>query len=100
MHLKEISLAISNQFLANHIIDSMNEHGLIEQELIDIANDISFRCKKWMETEDLEKVLVKIQDLEPAGIGARSIRECLLLQLKRMNGKRPDVKNCRPVTCI
>ncbi|MEO5996827.1 MAG: RNA polymerase factor sigma-54 [Chitinophagaceae bacterium] len=80
------------KMLARHIIDSMNEHGLLEQDLKDIANDISFRCKKWIETEELENVLIKIQELEPCGIGARSIRECLLIQLKRMNGKRPDVR--------
>lgn len=78
--------------LANHLIDSLSEEGLLEQNVQDIANDISFRCKKWVETEDLEKVLFKLQQLEPAGIGGRSIRECLLLQLKRMNCKRPDVK--------
>lgn len=78
--------------LANHLIDSLSEEGLLEQNVQDIANDISFRCKKWVETEDLEKVLFKLQQLEPAGVGGRSIRECLLLQLKRMNCKRPDVK--------
>lgn len=36
--------------------------------------------------------LEKIQALEPVGIGARSIKECLLIQLYRMNTKRPDVK--------
>lgn len=80
------------KLMAAHLIDSLTEDGLLEHELQDIANDISFRCKKWVETEDLEKVLLKIQELEPAGVGARSIRECLLLQLKRMNVKRPDVK--------
>lgn len=80
------------KMLACHLIDSLSEDGLLEHDLQDIANDISFRCKKWVETEELEKVLLKIQQLEPAGVGARSIRECLLLQLKRMNQKRPDVK--------
>jgi len=80
------------KMLAHHIIDSLSEEGLLEQDLQDIANDVSFRCKRWIETEDLQKVLSKIQELEPAGIGSRSIRECLLLQLKRMNAKRPDVK--------
>ncbi|MEJ7739071.1 MAG: RNA polymerase factor sigma-54 [Chitinophagaceae bacterium] len=80
------------KMLANHLIDSFNENGLLEQDLEDIANDISFRWKNWIEVEDLEKVLIRIQQLEPAGIGGRSIRECLLLQLKRMNAKRPDVR--------
>lgn len=80
------------KMLAMHLIDSMSEDGLLEQPLLDIANDVSFRCKQWVEAADLETVLLKIQQLEPAGVGGRSIRECLLLQLKRMNGKRPDVK--------
>ncbi|MBC7829216.1 MAG: RNA polymerase factor sigma-54 [Chitinophagaceae bacterium] len=82
----------SEILLANYLIDSFNDAGLLDQELAAIADDISFRHKKWIEVEDLEKVLCKIQQLDPAGIGARSIRECLLLQLKRMNIKRPDVR--------
>lgn len=78
--------------LAHYLIDSLNEGGLLEQDLADIADDVSFKNKAWIEVEELEAVLLKIQQLDPAGIGARSIRECLLLQLQRMNTKRPDVK--------
>jgi RNA polymerase sigma-54 factor len=78
--------------LANYLIDSFNEGGLLEQDLGAIADDLSFKHKKWIEVEELEQVLTKIQQLDPPGIGARSIRECLLLQLNRMNTKRPDVK--------
>jgi RNA polymerase sigma-54 factor len=78
--------------LATYLIDSLSECGLLEQELSAIADDLSFRNKTWIEVTELEDALQKLQELEPAGIGARSIRECLLLQLKRMNQKRPDVK--------
>ncbi len=78
--------------LASYLIDSLNEFGLLEQPLDAIADDLSFRFKKWIEIEELEETLSKLQQLEPAGIGARSIRECLLLQLSRMNAKRPDVR--------
>ena len=78
--------------LATYLIDSLNECGLLDQELPAIADDLSFRNKTWIEVSELEEVLEKLQQLEPAGIGARSIRECLLLQLRRMNMKRPDVK--------
>ncbi len=78
--------------VASYLIDSLNETGLLDTDLADIADDLSFKHKKWVEVNELEEVLLQIQQLEPAGIGARSIRECLLLQLKRMNGKRPDVK--------
>ncbi len=78
--------------LATYLIDSFNESGMLDNQLEDIADDLTFRYKKWMEVSELEAVLLKIQGLEPAGIGARSIRESLLLQLNRMNAKRPDVK--------
>ena len=78
--------------LAEYIIDSLNDHGLMEQELQDLAEDISFKHNKWVEAEEVGKVLFKIQQLEPVGIGSRNIRECLLIQLRHFNPKRPDVK--------
>jgi RNA polymerase sigma-54 factor len=77
---------------ASYLIDSLNENGLLDQDLPAIADDLSFKHKKWVEVSELENVLHKLQQLEPAGIAARTIRECLLLQLQRMNTKRPDVK--------
>ena len=78
--------------LAEYIIDSLNDHGLMEQELQDLAEDISFKHNKWVEAEEVGKVLFKIQQLEPVGIGSRNIRECLLIQLRHFNQKRPDVR--------
>jgi RNA polymerase sigma-54 factor len=78
--------------LANYIIDSLNDYGLIDQGLEEMAEDISFKQNKWVEKDAINSVLVKIQQLEPVGVGARSIRECLLIQLNRLNIKRPDVK--------
>ncbi|HEY0679234.1 MAG TPA: RNA polymerase factor sigma-54 [Chitinophagaceae bacterium] len=78
--------------LSDYLIDSLSDNGLLEQELEKIAEDLSFRLNTWIEPEQLEKVLVKIQQLEPAGIATRSIQECLIAQLLRMNNKRPDVK--------
>jgi RNA polymerase sigma-54 factor len=78
--------------LAEYIIDSLNDHGLMEQELQDLAEDISFKHNKWVEADEVGKVLFKIQQLEPVGIGSRNIRECLLIQLRHFNPKRPDVK--------
>ncbi|MBA2747098.1 MAG: RNA polymerase factor sigma-54 [Flavisolibacter sp.] len=78
--------------VAEFIIDSLNDCGLMEQKLQDLAEDYSFKQNRWVEAEDIEKVLAKIQQLEPVGIAARSIKECLLIQLYRMNRKRPDVR--------
>ena len=78
--------------LAEFIIDSLTDQGLLEQSLEDLAEDISFKYNKWVEPQQIEAVLKKIQTLEPIGVGARSICECLLIQLQRMNNKRPDVR--------
>ena len=64
----------------------------MEQSPEDLAEDISFKMNKWVEPENINCVLKKIQELEPIGVGSRNIRECLLIQLYKMNGKRPDVK--------
>jgi RNA polymerase sigma-54 factor len=78
--------------LAEFIIDSLNESGLMEQKLEDLAEDISFKHNRWVEAEEIEGVLKQVQQLEPVGIAARSIKECLLIQLHRQNTKRPDIR--------
>jgi RNA polymerase sigma-54 factor len=78
--------------LAEFIIDSLNDCGLMEQDTQDLAEDISFKHNKWVDAGEIVEVLKKVQQLEPVGIAARNIKECLLIQLQRMNIKRPDVK--------
>lgn len=78
--------------LAEYIIDSFTENGLLEQGIEELAEDISFKRNKWIEPNAVAQVLAKIQLLEPVGVGARNIRECLLIQLRRLNNKRPDVR--------
>lgn len=85
-HVKEqIRMLIDDEhefFLACFLVDSLNDSGLLEQDLSTLAEDVSFNIRKWTEPEELEKVLMVIQTIDPPGLGARNIRECLLLQLK------------------
>jgi RNA polymerase sigma-54 factor len=83
---------VEETLLADYLIDSLSDNGLLEIPLDKVAEEYSFANKIWLEGEDFEKILEKLQKLDPIGIGARSICECLLLQLKAMNGKRPDVQ--------
>jgi RNA polymerase sigma-54 factor len=78
--------------IAEFIIDSLNDSGLMDLSVENLAEDFSFKQNKWIESETILNVLQKVQQLEPVGIGARSIKECLLIQLQRMNTKRPDVR--------
>lgn len=76
---------------ACYMIDSLNESGMLEQDLNSLAEDVSFKYGTWLEAPILEKILGTIQQLDPPGVGARDIRECLMLQLERMNTHQPDV---------
>jgi RNA polymerase sigma-54 factor len=82
----------SSEFdIADYLIDSLNDCGMLELDLEKVAEDLSFKTNTWVEADDLLTILKKVQQLEPVGVGARNTRECLLLQLHKMNTKRPDV---------
>jgi len=69
--------------IAEYIIGSIGDDGLLEREVIDIVDDLAFNRNIFVEEKDVEEVLKVIQTLDPAGVGARDLRECLLLQLAR-----------------
>lgn len=68
--------------LADQIIGTIEDDGYLRRPLRSIVNDLLFSANIRTTEEELEKVLIKIQDLEPPGIGARSLQECLLLQIQ------------------
>ena len=73
-----------NQKIASYIIGNINENGYLERQLNSISDDLLFQTNLDIPIEELEKILYIIQDFEPAGVGARNLQECLLLQLKRL----------------
>jgi RNA polymerase sigma-54 factor len=79
-------------YIFDFLIDSLNENGFLEQDLDELASEISFKKKFWIEPEELAVTLKLIRELEPFGAGCRSVQEFMLLQLRRMNVKRPDVR--------
>lgn len=68
--------------LAKFIIGSLSSDGYLRRELDALVDDISFRLGIETSEEELESLLELIQQFEPAGIGARSLQECLTLQLE------------------
>jgi RNA polymerase sigma-54 factor len=78
--------------LAKQLIGSIEEDGYLRRPLGAIVNDLAFSNNVMTTVEELEKMLHKIQSLEPAGIAARNLQECLLLQLNRKNKEiHPEV---------
>lgn len=70
--------------IGKQLIGSIESDGYIRRELDAIVNDLAFSQGIDTTTEEVEGILKKIQSFDPAGIGARNLQECLLLQLERM----------------
>ncbi|MBP7463882.1 MAG: RNA polymerase factor sigma-54 [Bacteroidales bacterium] len=79
------------RLLAEFLIGSMSDDGYIDRDLESIADDLAFKQNINTTAEELEEALYVVQDLDPAGIGARNLRECLLIQLDRKDHKSQAV---------
>ena len=71
--------------LAVYLVGSIDEDGYLRRDLESVADDIAFTIGIETSAEELERILKIIHELEPAGIGARDLRECLLLQLDQLD---------------
>jgi len=79
--------------IAAFIIGSLDDDGYLRRDLESLADDMAFRAGINTDTQEIEDVLTKVvQDMEPAGVGARDLQECLILQLNGM-GKTDAVKD-------
>ncbi|MAM30534.1 MAG: RNA polymerase sigma-54 factor [Flavobacteriaceae bacterium] len=69
--------------IAKFLVGSVDESGYIRREIADILDDLAFTQNVYTTEEKIEKILNIVQELDPAGVGARDLQECLLLQLYR-----------------
>jgi len=74
--------------LAMHLVGSIDDEGYLRRELDAIVDDLAFTRNVYTNEEELERLLEKIQTFDPPGTGARDLRECLLIQLRRI--EEPD----------
>lgn len=81
LHLLDLD---DTQFLiADTIIGNLDESGYLNREIEAIVDDLAFSANVIVTEEEVEVVLKLVQELDPAGIGARDLRECLILQIER-----------------
>jgi RNA polymerase sigma-54 factor len=85
-------LTDKQKILGEYILGNIDEDGYLRRELINIVDDLAFLQNVETTESELEEVLDIIQDLEPAGVGARTLRECLLLQLEKRDKTQPSMK--------
>ena len=81
--LNTIYLTDEEWSIAEFLVGSVDESGYIRRPLTDIMDDLAFTQNIYTEEKTIEKVLHIVQDLDPVGVAARTLEECLLLQLKR-----------------
>jgi RNA polymerase sigma-54 factor len=75
--------------LAGYIIGNIDDDGYLRRDLYSIANDITFLQNIQTDEQELQPLLEMVQELDPPGIGARNLQECLLIQLRRKAIKAP-----------
>ncbi len=78
-----LRLDARHEAIGMQLVGSIEEDGYIRRPLRSICNDLAFTQNIYTEEPELIGLLKKVQTFEPAGIGARDLRECLLLQLER-----------------
>ena len=84
--LMQIGFVIINErerIIAEQLIGSLEDDGYLRRNIESIVNDLAFTVGFETDYQEVEAVLLKVQQLDPAGIGARDLQECLSIQLHR-----------------
>ena len=86
-HLKKqlvgLNLKEKTLFLITYLINSLDDNGFLNRDLFSISSDLLINNNKSVSEDSLKKALQILQELEPTGVGAKNLQECLLLQLKK-----------------
>ncbi|MBQ5414083.1 MAG: hypothetical protein IIU21_05425, partial [Schwartzia sp.] len=78
--------------VASFIIGSLDDDGYLRRDLEALVDDLAFRAGVESSAQEVERLLKIIQEFEPSGVGARDLRECLLIQLEDKK-RTPSVEN-------
>ena len=89
--LYQLDLDNRRYHIAEQLIGSFDDDGYLRRDLNAIVDDLAFAQNISTTHEELEEILEMIQMLEPAGIGARTLQECLMLQLDRKHASKESV---------
>lgn len=84
-----LNLTEQQRTIGLQLIGSIEADGYIRRSLQAIVNDLAFAQNVFTDVHEVEDILHKIQSFDPAGIGARTLQECLLLQLQRKDQTDP-----------
>jgi len=81
--LNTFSLSDNEYMIAEFLVGSINDNGYLRRDTIDIVDDLAFTQNIFTDENTVEDVLYDVvQKLEPLGVGARDLKECLIIQLE------------------
>ena len=83
--LQTFSFNESDIEIAHFLVGSIDQTGYIRRELLDLVDDLAFTMGIYTDIDSVEKILKTIHLLDPPGVGARNLRECLIIQLRKKN---------------
>jgi len=80
-----LKLSEEEKVISEHLIGNLDDAGYLRRDITSIIDDLAFYQNIEATEQELERLLIYIQEMEPAGSGARDLQECLLIQIKRKN---------------
>ena len=81
--MNEMELTEQERDIMEYLIGSLDDDGLLRKDMESLSEELAIYHNVDVTPEQIEKVLYKLQEFDPAGIGARNLQECLLLQIER-----------------
>lgn len=81
--LNTVYLSDEEWIIAEFLVGSIDESGYIRRPIADIMDDLAFTQNVYTDEKTISKILAIVQDLDPPGVGARSLEESLIIQLER-----------------
>ena len=90
IQLTTLNVTEDMKFLVHYLINSLDDNGFLNRDLYSISSDLLINNQLDVKEDQLLKALKILQGLDPCGVGARNLKECLLIQLQTMY---PEEKN-------
>ena len=92
----EIDLSENDQKIMEYVIGSLDSDGLLRKDSQSICDELAIYQGVYCDVKDIDRIIGILQTFDPAGIGAHSLQECLLLQIER----RPDDRMKQLMTTV
>ena len=98
MQVGELELSDTDRYVLEYLIQSLDDDGLLRTPLSDICEQLAIYHNIDLTEEDVLRLLKRLQQMDPPGIGARSLQECMLLQIDRRRNTPQKEQMYRVVT--